>query len=170
MKKAALRLVILAAAAASAGCGDSWPRILNNELSLLQEYVDGIMKVVDEDSAKLYKEVHFERIKNAWSDVQKRKELYVKLRFNSIVADIRTRDDLAKLKIPEDVKEEFAYSISPNFVREVLSIKPRLQQQLVRIQMVISRLQAQGEETSNLQRLLDYHQSVFGAAARFLQL
>src|SRR2546423_11442948 len=83
MKKSVLRLLLLAAAATSAGCGDSWPKILRNELALHHEFNDALMKVVDEDSARFYREFYFEKMKNAWETLQKRKDMYVKPRVNN---------------------------------------------------------------------------------------
>jgi hypothetical protein len=161
MRKAALYLIIILAAGASAGCGDNWPKILTNEVTLAHEYIDVLMKIVDEDSAAYYKKYYLDRIKNAWGDLQKRKELYAKLRFNSIIADIKTKEDAANLKIPKDAIEEFSYALNPNYVREVLAVLPRLNQQTQRIRDIVRRLQAEGAETKNIETIPEYHKQVF---------
>jgi hypothetical protein len=161
MKKVALHLFILAAAASSAGCGDNWPKILMNEVTLVHEYVDVLMKIVDEDSAKFYKKAYLDRIKTSWGDLQKRKELYAKLRFNSIVADIKSREDIGRLKIPKDVEEEFSFPLNPNYRREIASIAPRLNQQTERIRGIAARLNAQGADTTVIETIPEYHRNVF---------
>src|SRR5262249_14974043 len=148
MKKAALRLLILIATASSAGCGDSWPKILTNEVNMAHEYVDVLMKIVDEDSAKFYKKDYLDRITTSWADLQHRKEPYAKMWFNSIVADIKSREDLGRLKIPKDVEEEFAFPLNANYQREAMSIGPRLAQQTQRIRGLVARMNAQGMDTT----------------------
>ena len=118
MRKAALRLAILAAAALSAGCGDSWPKICQNELALHHEFNDALMKIVDEDSAKFYKEFYFEKMKTTWETLQKRKEMYVKSRLDNkqilddfvreMVADSQQRGLKNPLLMKQDVLNRWA--------------------------------------------------------------
>lgn len=82
MKRAPL-LLVLGTVVASSGCIDNWPKILQNELTLQHEYNDALMKIVDEDTAKFHKEFYFEKIKNAWEALQKRKEIYLKNRLSN---------------------------------------------------------------------------------------
>src|SRR5438309_1691210 len=78
MRLAPSHVAVLTFAFLGAGCTDSFPKIVQNELTLFNEFADNLMKVVDEDTAKTFLDMYADKLKNANEDLKKRKELYIK--------------------------------------------------------------------------------------------
>src|SRR5262245_4301262 len=72
------RTGMLLLALAITGCGDNYGKIVNAEITLINEYTDLLMKVVDEDTARDFVDGYLERLKNRAEALDKREELYLK--------------------------------------------------------------------------------------------
>lgn len=78
MKLTPVRLLVFVLSFAGAGCGDSFPKLIQSEMSLVNEMADHLLKIVDESSAAHFNDNYSEKLKAAWDEVQKRKDLYMK--------------------------------------------------------------------------------------------
>jgi hypothetical protein len=168
MRKAASFLFAVAVLTGATGCSDDWRKLLTIEVTLNHEYNDVLMKIVDDDSAKFYKEGHIEKIKNTWTELQKRKETYIKIRFVGIASRVNSIEELKASKALADLKEEIMFQFSPNYVRECNSAISRRRQQLERIKEVVDQL-GPGTDTMNITQMLTYHRTVFAGQTVFNQ-
>jgi hypothetical protein len=94
MKLTPSRLAVLSLAFAATGCGDTFPKLVQAEMSLVNEVADHMLKIVDEDTARHFIENYSEKIKDTWEEVQRRKDLFFKnsdLSSPSAVVDVLIR-------------------------------------------------------------------------------
>src|SRR5262245_37578338 len=165
MRKATCVLFAVVVVTGATGCGDNWPKLLTQELALQHEYNDVLMRVVDDDSAKFYKETHFEKLKKAWEELEKRKETYIKIRFVGIASRVNSIEELKASKALADLKEEVMFQFSSNYITEVRAVKSRRNQQRDRLRELASQLGP--GDSMFLTQTIDYHRSVFAGQHAF---
>lgn len=159
MRKATTSLFAIVIITGATGCGDNWPKLLTQELALQHEYNDVLMRVVDDDSAKYYKETHLEKLKNAWEALQKRKETYIKVRELGNASQVKSEKELMASKATAAQIEEVKFQFSPNYQREVDSVLTRRSQQIDRLKKLV--MQLPPGDASFLTQMLNYDASVF---------
>jgi hypothetical protein len=159
MRKAPTALFAIVLLTGATGCGDNWPKLLCQELALNHEYNDVLMKIVDDDSAKFYKETHIEKIKNAWQALQTRKETYIKIRFAGITGQVKTVEELKASKALADLKEEIMFQFSPNYIVEVRAVLSRRNQQCERLAALAQQLPP--GDANFLTQMVNYDSGVF---------
>jgi hypothetical protein len=159
MRKTTSSLFAIVIVTCATGCGDNWPKLLTQELALQHEFNDVLMRVVDDDSAKYYKETHFEKLKNAWQELQKRKETYIKIRFVGIASRVNSIEELKASKALADLKEEVMFQFSPNYIQEVRAVLSRREQQVNRLRELV--VQLPPGDANYLTQMLNYDAGVF---------
>src|SRR5262249_15978949 len=159
MRKATSSLFAIVILTGATGCGDNWPKLLTQELALQHEYNDVLMRVVDDDSAKYYKETHLEKLKKAWEELQKRKETYIKVRELGSASQVKSIEELRASKATAAQIEEVSFQFSPNYKREVDSVLTRRSQQVNRLKELV--MQLPPGDANFLTQMLTYHATVF---------